>query len=193
MKDYYRVLGVSPDAETEVISAAYKAMMRKYHPDANSSATTSDKAKEINAAYETLKSPLRRREYDEQRERASESNKSQPPPREASQKMDGAAAVRNNSYKGLEGAKRGWVMLPVIIFLAFLIIYTSTSRTSSGAASAAAASAAASSVGAELANSHNAASAAASSVGADLASSESLPPDVELTTKRTPQDEGAER
>jgi DnaJ-domain-containing protein 1 len=32
MKNYYEILGVSPNSETEVITAAYKAMMRKYHP-----------------------------------------------------------------------------------------------------------------------------------------------------------------
>jgi curved DNA-binding protein CbpA len=63
MKNYYEILGVSPTSETKVITAAYKAMMRKYHPDNNKSASASDMAKEINAAYEVLKSPLQRREY----------------------------------------------------------------------------------------------------------------------------------
>ena len=38
MKNYYEILGVSKNSETEVITAAYKAMMRKYHPDTNKSA-----------------------------------------------------------------------------------------------------------------------------------------------------------
>ncbi|MDD2283553.1 MAG: DnaJ domain-containing protein, partial [Eubacteriales bacterium] len=32
MKDYYKVLGVSPGAPTEVIRAAYRALMKKHHP-----------------------------------------------------------------------------------------------------------------------------------------------------------------
>ena len=33
MKDYYAILGISINAESEVISAAYKALAKKYHPD----------------------------------------------------------------------------------------------------------------------------------------------------------------
>ena len=32
-KDYYRILQVHPQAEPEVIDAAYRLLMRKYHPD----------------------------------------------------------------------------------------------------------------------------------------------------------------
>jgi curved DNA-binding protein len=32
---YYDALGVSPVADTVVITAAYRAMMRKHHPDLN--------------------------------------------------------------------------------------------------------------------------------------------------------------
>ena len=32
--DYYAVLGIARDAEDIVITAAYKAMVKKYHPDA---------------------------------------------------------------------------------------------------------------------------------------------------------------
>jgi DnaJ-class molecular chaperone len=31
--DYYAVLQVHPDADREVIEAAYRQLMRKYHPD----------------------------------------------------------------------------------------------------------------------------------------------------------------
>ena len=33
MKDFYAILGVSVNAELEVINAAYRAMAKKYHPD----------------------------------------------------------------------------------------------------------------------------------------------------------------
>lgn len=67
MRDYYSVLGVSPDAEAEVIAAAYKALMRKYHPDTNKSPDAAAKAQALNAAYETLKDPARRRAYEQTR------------------------------------------------------------------------------------------------------------------------------
>lgn len=33
MKDFYEILGVSPNADIIVISAAYKALVQIYHPD----------------------------------------------------------------------------------------------------------------------------------------------------------------
>lgn len=80
MKDYYEILGVSPNSETEVITASYKAMMRKYHPDTNGAAEAAAKAKEINEAYEVLKSTLQRREYDAKRAQNSPRKNAPPPP-----------------------------------------------------------------------------------------------------------------
>ena len=34
-KDYYAILGVHPTAEITVIEAAYKALVKRYHPDKN--------------------------------------------------------------------------------------------------------------------------------------------------------------
>lgn len=65
--DYYAVLGVSPDSEDIVIQAAYRALMRRYHPDKNSSKEAQRKTIEINAAYAILGNPAKRAAYDEQR------------------------------------------------------------------------------------------------------------------------------
>lgn len=51
MKDYYKVLGVSPGAPAEVIKAAYRALMKKHHPDVGGDPA---KAKEIEEAYRNL-------------------------------------------------------------------------------------------------------------------------------------------
>lgn len=69
MKDYYRILQVHLEAETDVITAAYKRLMRKYHPDVLSPELREDpkvlqKAKEINEAYGILGNPVKRAEYD---------------------------------------------------------------------------------------------------------------------------------
>ena len=52
--DYYAVLGIARDAEDVVITAAYKAMVKKYHPDVytGSKAEANKKIREINEAYE---------------------------------------------------------------------------------------------------------------------------------------------
>lgn len=65
-RDYYAILGVARDAEDEVISAAYKALMKKYHPD-KFSGSDAERARLINEAYEVLKNPAKRRAYDSAR------------------------------------------------------------------------------------------------------------------------------
>jgi hypothetical protein len=62
---HYETLGVSPNAEPEVVQGAYRALMRKYHPDANGGGAASDaRAKRINEAYATLSDAGLRADYD---------------------------------------------------------------------------------------------------------------------------------
>jgi hypothetical protein len=62
--DHYATLGVSPTSEDVVIRAAYLALMRRYHPDRNSSAEAAERAQAITHAYEVLSNWRRRSEYD---------------------------------------------------------------------------------------------------------------------------------
>lgn len=70
MQDYYKVLQVDPNAEPEVIEAAYRRLARKYHPDVNQSADAQARMKDINDAYDTLHDPMKRAEYDRKRTQA---------------------------------------------------------------------------------------------------------------------------
>jgi len=63
-RNYYRILGLAPYAEDVVIQAAYRALMRRYHPDTNASADAKQRAAEINEAYEVLSNPTKRARYD---------------------------------------------------------------------------------------------------------------------------------
>ncbi len=57
---------MSPDAEPEVITFAYKALAKKYHPDRDPA--NEELMARINQAYEILKDPAKRANYDRQRE-----------------------------------------------------------------------------------------------------------------------------
>ena len=63
--DYYKVLGVSPEATEKEISRAYRKLAKQYHPDAHPG--SEDRFKEISAAYDVLGDAQKRKEYDEVR------------------------------------------------------------------------------------------------------------------------------
>lgn len=65
MKDYYKILGVSRQAQPEEIKRAYRKLAKQYHPDV----AKDDKAKEnrmyeIQEAYACLENEERRKKYD---------------------------------------------------------------------------------------------------------------------------------
>jgi curved DNA-binding protein CbpA len=62
--DYYRVLQVDPAANPLVIQAAYRALAQIFHPDVFGD---EEEMKKVNAAWEVLGDPRRRREYDIER------------------------------------------------------------------------------------------------------------------------------
>jgi hypothetical protein len=64
MRTFYKVLQVRPDADPEVIAAAYKALSKRYHPDVNKAAGSTNVMKEINSAYKILNDPVARAKYD---------------------------------------------------------------------------------------------------------------------------------
>jgi curved DNA-binding protein CbpA len=67
-KDYYAILGCALNADQSVIQAAYRALAKKHHPDANQGSDESKaKFQEIQEAYEVLSNPTKRAYYDSMR------------------------------------------------------------------------------------------------------------------------------
>lgn len=64
-RDYYKILGIAPDAEPGEIKRAFRKLARKYHPDINASPEAEAMFKDVNEAYEVLKDPERRAAYDQ--------------------------------------------------------------------------------------------------------------------------------
>ena len=83
-ESYYELLQVSPTADLEIITAAYRALIRRHHPDRNPSPNADATTKRLNAAWEVLSDPAKRAEYDRTLA-AGASSRPAPPPRPPNQ------------------------------------------------------------------------------------------------------------
>lgn len=63
--DHYKVLGIPRDASVGQIKAAYRARVKDWHPDRNSSQRATIVFHAVQEAYETLNDPVLRGQYDE--------------------------------------------------------------------------------------------------------------------------------
>src|SRR2546425_3088632 len=85
--DPYRVLQVAPHAEQEVIQAAYRALVLKYHPDRDRTAYAQRRMLRINAAYSVLRDEAARADWDRSQREGSQATTrvtAAPPPRSES-------------------------------------------------------------------------------------------------------------
>ncbi len=65
-RDYYEVLGVQKGASDDELKKAYRAMVKKYHPDLHPDDKEAEaKMKEVNEAYDVLSDKDKRAKYDQ--------------------------------------------------------------------------------------------------------------------------------
>lgn len=65
MNEYYRRLGVAPEADGDTIKKAYRRLARELHPDRHpDDPHAAARFQEINEAYTVLSDPEKRKEYD---------------------------------------------------------------------------------------------------------------------------------
>jgi molecular chaperone DnaJ len=63
-RDYYEILGVPRDANSDDLKKAFRKLAFQYHPDHNHEEGAADKFKELNEAYEVLSDTTKRSAYD---------------------------------------------------------------------------------------------------------------------------------
>lgn len=71
-EDHYGVLGLSRGCTQAQIRDAYRVLARRFHPDVNPGEDATARSQALNAAYETLSDPARRRAYDRELDRVSQ-------------------------------------------------------------------------------------------------------------------------
>jgi DnaJ-class molecular chaperone len=71
-RDPYRILQVQPDADPDVVRAAYRVLARKVHPDASTPIDESEERRmtDLNWAYSVLRDPVKRQLWESDRRRA---------------------------------------------------------------------------------------------------------------------------
>lgn len=63
-KDYYKILEVSSDTPKEGIKKSYRRLLKKWHPDKNSTPQASSKTQDIIEAYLILSDSVKKLKYD---------------------------------------------------------------------------------------------------------------------------------
>ncbi len=63
-RDPYNILQLAHHAEPEVVEAAFRMLALKYHPDQNPGANATAHMQDINWAFDILKDPAKRANYD---------------------------------------------------------------------------------------------------------------------------------
>ncbi len=116
----YAVLQVSPEADAEIIRAAYRSLMQRYHPDRNpGDLQAAEMAVRVVQAYEILSNPEQKAAYDAQLLREQATLSAQPDRLaaiRATQRNKGSAAAQAK-------AQPPWILIGIALLLGAGIIW----------------------------------------------------------------------
>lgn len=115
---YYELLEISENASEEVIHMAYKALVKKYHPDVyiGDKSFAEEKMKAINEAYSVLSDSDKRSAYDSfLKSKKTEQNSSE-------QEEQPKAQTRKQPEKVKKGGFKKWILLVGALFIGVLLI-----------------------------------------------------------------------
>ena len=108
-RDPYRILQIQPNADPDVVRAAYRVLARKAHPDASAALdpTAERRMTDLNWAYALVRDPVKRQAWESDRRRA-------PPPTAAEAATHGAPrAPLKSDGAGMRldfGRYQGWTL-----------------------------------------------------------------------------------
>ena len=130
-QNLYELLQVSENADQEIIQAAYRRLVLRYHPDRSSEPNAAEMTQRLNDAYAILSDPVQRAEYDRERRgstgrpssgtgRSRPNPPPPPPPRPPPPRPPraGAAAGGNGPFSG--NAK--WRVFALVGFVAVMVV-----------------------------------------------------------------------
>jgi len=103
-RTYYQVLQVDPGADADIISTVHRRLAQRYHPDRDPSPEASQLMREINHAYDVLKNPDTRAQYDAELARRRDRRSSD---RFTRQPVESATATVQSAPYGEAGPPRG--------------------------------------------------------------------------------------
>lgn len=96
VKDYYQVLGLTPEAPTEEIRTAYRKLAKANHPDKHKGDPIYvEKFKDLQEAYDVLSDSYKRKEYDDQLARQNSYNKKNSKKEQAANKKSSKSSNDN--------------------------------------------------------------------------------------------------
>jgi DnaJ-class molecular chaperone len=116
MVNFYTILELENFSSLEDVKKAYHRLAKLYHPDKNTGLNDAEKFREIQSAYDALKTDIKKAAFDSQLNE--ELNRLEQTQTRANTEQQSNADSKNNK----SGSSYAWVTLAFAFFLVMLLI-----------------------------------------------------------------------